>query len=162
MGCEDYHLHQFVIGSRIYGVPDPDDELYGRKVLDEKSIRLADAVTRVGTHFEYLYDFGDSWYHDLRVEAILLPEPTPTYPRCLAGQRCAPPEHVGGIGGYQNYLEASLDPHHREHESMLEWRGLFSESFSLSDVNHTLQNKFRSARNAASTARVSESPFRLQ
>lgn len=163
MGLEDYHLHQFVIGSRIYNVPDPDDELYERKVLDEKRVRLADALTRVGTHFEYLYDFGDSWYHDLLLEAVLLPEPTLAYPRCLAGQRCAPPEDVGGVGGYENYLEALLDRRHKEHENVLQWRGPFdSESFSVSEVNHELQNRFRSARNAASTARVPESPFRLQ
>lgn len=28
MEWEDYHLHEFVIGWRLYRVPDPDDALY--------------------------------------------------------------------------------------------------------------------------------------
>ena len=35
MGWEDYHLHQFEIGRHIYSVPDPDDDLYERRVIDE-------------------------------------------------------------------------------------------------------------------------------
>jgi Plasmid pRiA4b ORF-3-like protein len=67
------------------------------KVIDEKRVRLKEAVLQVGTRFEYLYDFGDSWRHDLQLEAIVLPDPEGTYPCCLAGERCAPPENVGGI-----------------------------------------------------------------
>src|SRR5690348_13981754 len=34
MSWEDYHLHDFVIGRRRYSVPDPDDDMYERKVID--------------------------------------------------------------------------------------------------------------------------------
>ena len=61
MGWEDYHLHQFVIGRRLYSVPDPDDAMYERKVIDESRVPLGEVVPRVGTQFAYLYDFGDSW-----------------------------------------------------------------------------------------------------
>ena len=60
MGWEDYHLHQFVIGRRLYSVPDPDDDMYERKVIDERRVSLGEVVPRVGTQFAYLYDFGDS------------------------------------------------------------------------------------------------------
>jgi hypothetical protein len=146
MGWEDYHLHEFSISRRIYSVPDPDDDLYERKVIDEKRVRLKEAVPRVGTRFEYLYDFGDSWRHDLQLEAIVLPDAEGTYPCCLAGERRAPPEDVGGSPGYQDYLEAIADPEHDEHENVLQWRGPFdSEAFSLADVNQQLRRKFRSA-----------------
>lgn len=92
MSWEDYHLHDFVIGRRSYSLPDPDDDLYERKVTDERRIRLRDVIAQVGTQFEYLYDFGDSWYHDLLLEAILIPEPNVQYPRCVAGERSTPPE----------------------------------------------------------------------
>ena len=152
MGWEDSHLHQFEIGRRIYSVPDPDDDLYERKVIDEKRVRLQEAVPRVGTRFEYLYDFGDSWRHDLQLEAIVLPDPEGAYPCCLAGERRAPPEDVGGSPGYQDYLEAIADPEHEEHENVLEWRGPFDpEAFSLVAVNQQLQKKFRRGRNTAST-----------
>jgi hypothetical protein len=75
MGWEDcHHLHQLVIGCRLYSAPDPDDDIYERKVIDESRVPLAEVVPRVGTQFTYLYDFGDSWEHDLVLEAILLPE----------------------------------------------------------------------------------------
>ena len=60
MDWEDYHLHEFSIGKRIYSVPDPEDDLYERTVIDESSQRLSDVVLRVGTTFTYLYDFGDN------------------------------------------------------------------------------------------------------
>jgi hypothetical protein len=59
MGWEDCHLHQFVIGRRLYSVPDPDDDMYERKVIDESRVPLGEVVPRVGTQFAYLYDFGD-------------------------------------------------------------------------------------------------------
>ncbi len=42
MGWEDYHLHEFVIGRRLYSVPDADDDLYKRKVIDESRVHLQD------------------------------------------------------------------------------------------------------------------------
>lgn len=40
MGWEDYHFHEFVIGRRLYSVPDPDDDMYERKVTDERRVLL--------------------------------------------------------------------------------------------------------------------------
>jgi hypothetical protein len=153
MGWEDYHLHQFEIGRHLfYSVPDPDDDLYERKVIDESRVQLREVVPWVGAQFEYLYDFGDSWRHDLLLEAIVLADPEAHYPRCLAGERRAPPEDVGGSPGYEDYLEALADPEHQEHENVLRWRGPFDpEAFSLTAVNQQLQKKFRSVRKKATT-----------
>ncbi len=157
MGWEDAHLHEFVIGRRVYGVADPDDDLHEREVIDESRERLRDVVPRVGTPFEYLYDFGDNWRHDLLLEAIVVPDPGAQYPRCLAGERSAPPEDVGGSSGYEDYLEAMADPGHEEHENMLQWRGPFdTESFSLAAVNQQLQRKFRSVRKTAAAPLASQ------
>jgi len=150
MDWEDYHLHEFMIGRRLYSVPDQDDDMNERKVIDERSERLCDAVPRVGTQFLYLYDFGDSWRHDLLLEAILLPEASMQYPRCIAGERRTPPEDVGGTHGYEEYLEAIADPEHEEHENMLRWRGAFDpEAFSPDEVNQRLRKRLRSAGKAA-------------
>ena len=99
----------------------------------------------MGTQFQYLYDFGDSWRHDLLLEAILLPEALAQYPTCIAGERRTPPEDVGGTPGYEEYLAALADPEHEEHDNMLEWRGPFDpETFSPAQVNQGLQKRFRS------------------
>lgn len=145
MGWEDCHLHEFTIGRRLYSVPDPDDDMYKRKVIDEGRVRLEDVVTHVGTQFEYLYDFGDSWRHDLLLEGIQLPEAVAQYPMCIAGERRTPPEDVGGTPGYQEYLAGLADPEHEEHDNMLHWRGPFDpQAFSPAEVNKGLRRKFRS------------------
>jgi hypothetical protein len=153
MGWEDYHLHQFLIGRRLYSVPDPDDTMYERKVVDESRVPLGEVVPRVGTEFTYLYDFGDSWEHDLILEAILLPEATAQYPICIGGERRTPPEDVGGISGYEEYLAVLAEPEHEEHENMLQWRGSFDpEAFAQAQVNHELRKKFRSRKVAKSSS----------
>ena len=145
MGWEDYPLHQFVIGRRLYSVPDPDDAMVERKVIDESRVPLGEVVTRVGTQFAYLYDLGDNWEHDLMLEAILLPERTAQYPMCIGGERRTPPEDVGGTPGYEEHLAVLADPEHEEHDNMLQWRGPFDpETFSPAQVNQGLRKKFRS------------------
>jgi hypothetical protein len=140
---EDYHIHDFVVGRRVYSVPDPDDAFNERKVIDEKPVLLNRIVDRVGDSFEYVYDFGDDWHHDILLEAILLPTPDVFYPRCVAGARNGPPEDVGGPGGYADYLEALADPDHEEHENMLAWRGAFDpEAFSIETTNASLKRTF--------------------
>ena len=44
VGWEDYHLHEFVIGGQVFSVPDPDDDLYEHKVIDERRKRLRDVI----------------------------------------------------------------------------------------------------------------------
>ena len=141
VGWENYHLHEFHIGRRVCGMPDPDG-LDERPVIDDRRQRVRQVLPQVGTPFEYVYDFGDNWRHELLLESVVLPEPGQQYPRCLAGERSGPPEDVGGSFGYANYLDAIADPNHEEHENMLEWRGPFDpEIFSLAAVNRRLQKK---------------------
>jgi hypothetical protein len=88
------------------------------------------------------------------LEAIVLPERGAQYPRCLAGERSAPPEDVGGSSGYEDYLEAMADPVHEEHKNMLQWRGPFDpESFSLAALNQQLRRKFRSGQKTTAMPR---------
>jgi hypothetical protein len=89
----------------------------------------------------YEYDFGDSWEHELLVEKILPPEPGVRYPLCLKGKGACPPEDVGGVWGYDSFLEAIADPKHPEHDDMLEWVGgeFDPEAFDLDEVNEALR-----------------------
>lgn len=147
MGWEDHHLYEFRISGKIYGVPDLDAE---RKIIDVKRTRIHDVIQHLGTEFEYVYDFGDYWQHDLFLEAILQPAPDTPYPRCIAGERSCPPEDVGGSGGYEDYLEAMADPEHEEHEDMIRWRGPFDpKAFSVEKINRQLEKKFRPVRQRA-------------
>jgi len=145
MGWEDYHLHEFTVGGRHYGnVALEDDPV--PKLLDGRTAKLKQIVpVQPGTRFRYLYDFGDSWHHELLVEGVLLADSGTDYPHCSAGERRGPPEDVGGVSGYERYLNILADPDHEEHEDMLSWRGKFDpEAFSVDQVNAKLRKRFRS------------------
>jgi Plasmid pRiA4b ORF-3-like protein len=63
------------------------------------------------------------------------------YPLCIAGERAAPPDDVGGVPGYMEFLSAIQDPKHAEHDSMLAWVGgaFAPEGFDLNAINRTLR-----------------------
>ncbi len=122
MGWTDSHLHQFVIGGATYGATEYDDE-GDLELLPEQRYRLSQVVPKPGARFVYEYDFGDGWNHTVLVEKIVPPEPGAHYPLCVAGKRACPPEDVGGVWGYETFLEAIRNPRHPEHEEYLEWVG---------------------------------------
>lgn len=140
MGWKNAHLHQFIVRGERYGPPDEED-IGPRKTKDERKHTLSELVTGRGGKFTYTYDFGDNWEHDLVVEKTLPPDESERYPRCLAGARACPPEDVGGIPGYEDFLEAINDPKHPEHDDMLEWiGGTFDlEAFDLEEINRLLR-----------------------
>lgn len=144
MGWEDYHLHMYTIEGLIYG--DPADDEYGDLgTINEADYKLSQVIYREGQRFKYEYDFGDSWDHTLLVEKILPPVEGTRYPLCLKGKRACPPEDVGGVWGYENFLEAIRDPAHDEHEEYLAWVGgeFDPEDFDLEEINIGLRRMGR-------------------
>lgn len=133
------HLHEFVIGHKHFGEPDPDFDT-GPPVQAENRFTLA-SVLGAFKSFTYLYDFGDGWEHRPTVEKILPPDPGLTSPVCLGGANACPPEDVGGPPDYVDFLQAINDPAHEEHEAMLEWCGRHFNptKFRLDDINAFLR-----------------------
>jgi hypothetical protein len=141
MGWEDCHLHDFRIGQKRFGKPDPDDRLMGATpVGDERTVRLFSVLGKVGAKAVYTYDFGDGWEHGIAVEKILPHEEGKAYPLCIDGKLHGPPEDCGGVPGFYSLLEAVSDPKHAEHEEMLDWLGgdFDAEAFSADEVNRWL------------------------
>ncbi|MHB1412242.1 MAG: plasmid pRiA4b ORF-3 family protein, partial [Thermoleophilia bacterium] len=138
MGWMGGHLHLFMAGGKYYGIPDPE---WNESLLDEDTVKLSDIVSVKQRGFIYEYDLGDSWQHEVLVESIGPPEPGRRYPVCLEGGLACPPEDVGGIGGFYEFLEAIGDPDHPEHEYLLEWAGgnFDPEAFDLDQVNQALR-----------------------
>jgi hypothetical protein len=144
MGWEDYHLHVFKIEGFFYG--DPADDEYGDLgTVDEANYKLSQVIYGEGQRFSYEYDFGDSWDHILLVEKILPSQEGVRYPVCQKGKRACPPEDVGGVWGYVNFLEAIRDPKHDEHEEYLTWVGgkFDPETFDLEEINARLRRMGR-------------------
>ena len=137
MGWTDSHLHQFIIDGEYYGVPDPD---WDREVKNERRVKLEQVVSDVKQRLVYEYDFGDSWEHEILVEKLLTPEPGTRYPVCLTGKRACPPEDVGGIWSYDDFLEALHDPTHPEHEAYTDWIGgtFDPDAVNIEAVNQAL------------------------
>lgn len=75
--------------------------------------------------FTYEYDFGDCWQHEVIFEGCLRAEKGGRYPVCVEGERACPPEDVGGVWGYAEFLEAIADPKHEQHDDFVEWAGDF-------------------------------------
>ena len=139
MGWWGEHLHAFT-------GPDGEYALHDNALPhthDEEYATLADLFTGVGSRARYEYDFGDGWMHVMCLEKILEPEPGVFYPQCTAGRRAGPPENVGGIPGYEQFLEALADPTHPEHESYATWigdQGFDPEDFDAAQINHDLED----------------------
>jgi hypothetical protein len=139
MGWQDYHLHQFQVGNVVYGMDPEEDAGWGLESVDERRSALQDVARREKSRFDYEYDFGDGWHHEILVEKILPPEEGKRYPVCTTGKRSAPPEDSGGPYHYGEFLEALRNPDHPDHEETVEWAGRFDpERFNLDAVNARL------------------------
>ena len=140
MGWSNSHLHMFEIDGRQLGRPDPD----GSYIEDDSGWALHEFLIAPGDTLAYEYDFGDSWRHTLLLEAIHAPaEDSPRTARCIAGARACPPEDCGGTQGYQDFLEAVLDPFHPEHRNLREWIGgdFNSEAFDLAEADRKVSGR---------------------
>lgn len=124
-GWWNYHLHQFLIDGKRYGLPAPKDFDFGNAMVDESSVLLSKLIPKSGrrSRWIYEYDFGDGWCHEVLFEGFPPADPKTKYPLCLEGERACPPEDCGGPWGYSEYLVAIADPQHEQHEEMLQWRG---------------------------------------
>lgn len=126
-GWWNYHLHQFEIDGVRYGPPEPEGMDIGLEMADESETALGDLLpkTKRKARWIYEYDFGDGWRHEVVFEGFPPVDPKAKYPQCLEGERACPPEDCGGPWGYVDYLAALADPHHEQHDELLEWRGPF-------------------------------------
>lgn len=122
MGWTDAHLHQFDIKGLRYAVPHPeDDDLM--PVIDERGIQLKD-VLKLNLSFEYLYDFGDSWTHRIKVNQVKKMDRPYGAAYVENGAGACPPEVAGGSGMYQEFLdERKQNPRSEEVRSFLVWAG---------------------------------------
>jgi hypothetical protein len=66
--ANDRYLFDFFAGEVRWGIPDPDND-YGHQPMNASKARLCDIVQETGAKtIHYLYDFGDSWDHVIKLE----------------------------------------------------------------------------------------------
>ena len=146
MGWENCHLWAFYVGKTEVS---PESEQFD--FPGEPPARPADSTTldkMLGARpikFRYVYDMGDDWLHEIKVEKAFAAAAGVQYPRCTGGARACPPEDCGGFPGYFHFLEAITDPKHPEHGELLDWIGgeWDPETFDIDAVNARLQRRKR-------------------
>ncbi len=113
---DDSHLHSFDNGRQQFCPADLDLDEF----KDESKVSLR-AFLGSKTTAQYTYDFGDNWVHIITVEKQLPRSANAQYPRCTGGRRASPPEDCGGVGGYEELLDALADRKHPNHAELLSW-----------------------------------------
>jgi hypothetical protein len=124
MGWYNCHLHNFLIRGKEYGVSYEGGVSFAD---DPDQVRLADFGFRPQERFEYVYDFGDNWEHQISVEKIPAPDET-QYPICITGRGNCPPEDSGGPWMYMTRRQGR--PARRDRKD---------ETFDVEGVNRLLR-----------------------
>lgn len=140
MGWEDYHLHCFEVFNpklcceeNIGSSEGDNDELFDKASWKAK---VKDYLDLNNNTMLYEYDFGDCWKHIVKLEKILIKQPNKKYPICVDGKRACPPEDVGGIHGYEEFLQIIKNKRNPRHKEILKWIGgaFDSEHFYSKEV----------------------------
>jgi hypothetical protein len=166
MTWQNSHLHQFFLGQTFNSTSlapgyledddfDDDDFGFGQKHAkhDSATTSLAEFVNNGTKKFNYVYDFGDNWEHEIRV--LAKPKTETLYPSCIDGAGPIIIEDCGGIWGFYNMLEVLNGKNSQEKKDYLDWTGLKKTEkyedifqFDILEVNQLLIEVFRDMENS--------------
>lgn len=90
-----------------------------REVRKPTGLKIDDYLEKY-KEIRYVYDFGDDWHFMIRLEQIV-DDYYFGFPTLLDGAQTAPPENVGGIHGFYEFLKIYRDQKHPEHEERKAW-----------------------------------------
>ena len=141
MGWKNYHLFEFKAHKYRIGI-EAEPEFYKEsKIVDANTVTLG-SLLESKEKFEYTYDFGDDWFHEIKVEKFLPDDGSVNYPICIDGALSCPPEDCGGTHGFRNLLTILKDPKHPEHKDMKKWVGKDYDpnKFDIGKINKELSN----------------------
>ncbi len=136
MEWKESHLHQFETRSgRRFEPARPVggvDAMWGwlrgddGQSEDEACITVRDLFEDLKQTVSYLYDFGDSWEHGIKlIDTHAERGVFGQLPACLGGAHAGPPEDSGGVWGYREKLEImrNPDPNDEWHQDVMAWIG---------------------------------------
>ncbi|MFS8137978.1 MAG: plasmid pRiA4b ORF-3 family protein [Thermomonas sp.] len=138
MGWGGGHMHEFTFAQGSYASVEPGLDL-PFDVQDESRVSLRTALKGSLT-FTWIYDYGDNWQHKVKVESADDMGFALNHPLCITGQGACPPDDVGGVPGFENFVQAMADPAHAEHDELTGWYGRPFDpvAFSAADVQERL------------------------
>ncbi len=123
---KDFMANRDVYEKRLEDIP-PEFQDFERRRQEGLSREFwrpgklsVDRFLKSGKPIEYMYDFGDGWQFEIKLDRTVENYPF-GYASLLDGAEDAPPEDAGGLGGFYDFLKAYRDPGHPEHRSMKAW-----------------------------------------
>lgn len=131
---KNYHLYNFAVfdGKNcepvVKLVQSEEDLGYTENAVLMAGRRL-DEYLPENKHVLYTYDFGDNWEHEIELVKVI-DDYDKESAYLLESNGQAPPEDVGGVGGFIDFREIMLDPKHPEHEEMKVWSVYWSPELS--------------------------------
>lgn len=146
MGWEESHLSMFKKWTKEYHVYMEGTEIYDEPVEDASEYALCDLLG-ADEEMMFMYDFGDSWRHTVKVvECMDYGKEEKRHIRLLDGKNACPPNDVGGISGYKEMLRIlKEEPDDEEAQEYYTWLGSkWNEKFfpaidtaiALNELNH--------------------------
>lgn len=99
MGWDNYHMFEFDLEGFRIGEVDEEEKSNGYgsdQLMDSREVTLKDVIIQPKDIITYLYDFGDGWQHQVKVEKLLAFDTTTKYPICIDGQMNAHQKIVEG------------------------------------------------------------------
>ena len=146
MGWQESHLSMFKKWRKEYHVYMDGADLYDYPIENASDYALCDLLSK-GEEMTFVYDFGDSWRHTVKVlDCLEYDKDEKQYIRLLDGKNACPPNDVGGINGYKEMLcILKEDPDDEEAQEYYTWLGSkWDEKFfpaidtaiALNELNH--------------------------
>lgn len=146
---ENRHLHDFKVYDgrgvnikRMISKHEKEMDMHDERVLCDEEVQLLECFD-LEHKMVYCYDYGDFWQHEISFKG-LISDYDKNHASCILGEGRRPPEDVGGILGYEHYLEVIQDPTHPEHDHMKSWaHSLFYRPFDIEFINKKLKYALR-------------------
>ncbi|WP_286162932.1 plasmid pRiA4b ORF-3 family protein [Bacillus sp. es.034] len=108
------------------------------EVRKPTGLKIDEYLEKYG-EIRYAYDFGDGWQFTIKLEEIV-DDYYFGYPTLLDGEETSPPEDVGGLHGFYEFLKAYRDERHPEHQQMKMWaKSVYFREYDPDWINNILK-----------------------
>ena len=132
------HLYEFTARANRYTDLEFNDDFMDIDVKDVKDFTISTDLREIGDKITYVYDFGDDWEHEIKLEDILEKKENEIYPKCLKGKGRGPLEDIGGIWAYNDIVEACKTGDKEILEDFFVKDDFDPEEFDLDNINARL------------------------
>lgn len=129
------HLYEFSIKGQNYGCIFEDDDLSNLDYAlgDATKYRAGTTISKTGMHCTFMYDFGDSWEFDVKLEKVL--DASSEAPQILSGENYGIIEDCGGTQGLERLIKVFQSKKGDEYNELSEWLGTENFDFSEFDID---------------------------